>query len=321
MTCLIVGVFQLSFVVFGAFQTLYTEYHISRRILFLSYDVVLGIMFVITWFLSPSTPYDDSIEMADSMVRMPTHFKDKDENLLDSTPIKKYHSLDATDAHDIACLVQQKVPLKYRSFKTQLSSTPFFLIALYFVTATFWCNYLVGSLHYQLLQRGTKNDGSIPNVVEIGFSIRDINAYMSAFNFLLPASVVVIPFIGCILKAYGFVIVLYGAAFMSILYTVLLQCTSYWNLVAAFSIYSIYRTVSFAVTFAYLSDQFGFKHFGAISGIIFTVAALIGLLQPLVLDLQGDTSLFILQVNISFFVALKIITGVNIVATVIYSYL
>ncbi|KAJ0411475.1 hypothetical protein ATCC90586_008524 [Pythium insidiosum] len=296
-TCFMVGALQLSFFIFAIFAVLYDNFGLSQRAIFNGYTAILGVSLLGTVVLSPDKPYQldsfarPSTESSQSTaepehellspIRLPSVFKKGETSLLLGTPHMNKEQLPthvppmalparaaagsaslerairfANDAHDY----------KSRSFKTQVLSPPFLLLTLLFSIGTLWCNYFLGSVTAQLRRKP--------------LSAADVTTLMNDFGLLLPGGVVFIPLVGYLLEIWGHMRVTFATCLVSVAFTMCFFGSDHVGvLVLSFVLYTLYRTALFALLFSYIGHTFGFKNFGVLSGIAFSVAAVVGLLQ------------------------------------------
>ncbi|TYZ68596.1 hypothetical protein PybrP1_005494 [[Pythium] brassicae (nom. inval.)] len=286
-TCCVVGALQLSFFIFTLFGLLYAHAGASLAAIFRGYALVLLLTLLGSWALDPDAPFEapaprrrrSTAHELLSPMRLPTVFNDEEASLLSSTPelhrarrqrsrskFERYDS-DDSDADDRAAAgVAAHSALPRRSFRTQARSAPFVLMCFFFAVQSLWCNFFIGSVSAQLRWK------QLPE--------RDVSALLADLALLLPGSVVFIPVVGYLLEACGYTLVTLLCTGAALGFTALLALsTARGLLVAAFVLYTLFRTILFAVLFAYLGQTFGFRHFGALTGIAFCVGAGVGLLQ------------------------------------------
>ena len=170
-----------------------------------------------------------------------------------------------------SCKGRHPKDLSQRSFRSQIQTTTFLQLLFFFSISTLWANFFVGTISSQLG----------PAVTNL--STTEYSYLINAFNVLLPAAVVGIPVIGWLLDTRGFVVSIFLTIALGLLFAVGLLVANPKRhpglLIAAFCCYALFRTFLFSVTFAYVGQKFGFRHFGALSGVLFFVAAAIGYLQ------------------------------------------
>lgn len=281
-TCFIVGALQLSFFIFTLFDLLYEHAGISKAAIFNGYAFVVLLTLVGSWMMDPDTPFElqerarrNTEHELLSPMRLPTVFNDEDTSLLlSSTPElakyrkqrsrSKFQRYDSSDSDDDDRLVTHS-ELPYRSFRTQVRSTPFVLMCFFFAIESLWCNFFIGSVTDQLRWK------ELP--------ANDIAALLSDLAMLLPGSVVFIPLVGYLLETCGYTHVTFLCALSALAFTALSWSNLRVVLLAAFALYTLFRTILFSVLFAYIGQTFGFRHFGALTGIAFCIGAAVGLLQ------------------------------------------
>jgi len=286
-TCLIIGAVQLSFSIFGIFAIAYDILSISKMSIMLTYSGLVFCTLVLSIWYNPDAPFQlrtpqnpaipTQIKHRNGPLRLPSVFKKVGENLLRRTPKPKRQS----KSGESSALIPND--LNDRSFCTQLFSWPFILLVLNFSIGTLWANSFVGSLSSLLAKKGVAQN----------ISQKCINV----FNVALPAGIVCIPLIGFFLEKYGFLCVMVTGCVASILYTVLFFSNSYPVMLVSFGVYAFYRTLLFALSFSYLGEKFGFTHFGALSGVMLLGAAISGLLQSPLNEINDFYTLEYIQVR------------------------
>lgn len=294
-TCFIVGALQLSFFIFTFFDLLYEHAGVSKAAIFNGYAFVLFLTLIGSLVMDPDTPYElderrrrlTEHELL-SPIKLPTAFNEEHTPLLSSTPeltkyrkqkSNMYYGDDGDDYDDVS-------DLPYRSFKTQARSTPFLLMCFFFSIESLWCNFFIGSVTAQLRWQ------RLPAA--------DVSALLSDLAVILPSSVVFIPLVGYLLESWGYMHVTFLCAASALAFTAMSWSTVYGVLVAAFVLYALFRTILFSVLFAYIGQTFGFKHFGALTGIAFCVGALVGLVQTPIAAIGDYQTIGYIQVPFCF---------------------
>lgn len=278
-TCCVVGALQLSFFIFTLFDLLYEHAGVSMATIFRGYAFVLLLTLVGSWAVDPDVPFEaqaprrrrSTAHALLSPMRLPTVFNDEEAPLLSSTPelnrarrARSRSKFERYDSDDAAPVAHSELPM--RSFRTQVRSPPFVLMCFFFAVQSLWCNFFIGSVTDQLRWK------QLP--------ARDVAALLADLAVLLPGSVVFIPVVGYLLEVCGYTLVTLLCTGSALGFTALLALsTTRWLLAAAFVLYTLFRTILFAVLFAYVGQTFGFRHFGALTGIAFCVGAVVGLLQ------------------------------------------
>lgn len=280
-TCFIVGALQLSFFIFTLFDLLYEHLGLSKAVIFNSYAFVVLLTLLGSWLVDPDTPFElqerQRRNTEHELLCLPTVFNDEDASLLlSSTPelakyrkqrsrsnFQRYDSSDSDNGDDARSITHSELPR--RSLRTQVRSTPFVLMCFFFAIESLWCNFFIGSVTAQLRWKELE--------------AVDVDALLSDLAMLLPGSVVFIPLVGYLLETCGYTHVTFLCAASALSFTVLSWSNMRVVLLAAFTLYTLFRTILFSVLFAYIGQTFGFRHFGALTGIAFCVGAAVGLLQ------------------------------------------
>jgi len=158
--------------------------------------------------------------------------------------------------------------VKEGSLNTQLSSTEFINLTIFFVVNSFWANFYIGTFDIQLADSKVLSGDEKLNFARI-------------FTLSITLGVVIIPMVGMLMDMAGFPITSLLVTVSGIIWAVLLLLDSEQNhlLIASFVFYSIYRTSFFTFFFAYLADTLGFRYFGMLAGIIFLLGGVAGMFQ------------------------------------------
>ncbi|CAI5746720.1 unnamed protein product [Peronospora destructor] len=263
--CFIVGGLQLSFLIFTLFNLAYMHLEMSMAMVFEIYAGALFLSLIGTLVTEPDIPFEivpsEEHELLSPM-RLPSVFKEEEVSLLLSTPeLNKYrrrHSL-PTDG------VFFDGDLHNRSFRTQMLSKPFLLIVFYFSILSLWCNFFLGSITGLLRWKG------LPETEVVNL--------LGKLAFVLPGSIIFIPFVGYLLEKCGYTYSSLMCTIAALCFTVMLSSMSTKWIVAGFVTYAFFRTIMFPLLFAYLGHRFGFQHYGALSGVAFGIGGVVGLLQ------------------------------------------
>lgn len=242
-------------------------YHWSLQQIFLSYALILVFNIGLSFIVDPDKPFRSQHSNTNGIIRLPSRFKEEGQRLLERTPPVKRPLRGQRD-------------LKQRSFRVQVFSAPFLHLTTYFSIGTIWSNYLVGSLKTQLGHKGL-----------------DPAMYMSYFDIIMPGGVILVPFLGYFIERCGFISTTFLSCVLALSYTLLLDTDSFSCLIGGFVIYSIYRSALFAISFAYTGHRFGYNHFGALSGVMFSVAGVAGLLQTPLSTIQNENLVTGIQVS------------------------
>lgn len=263
--CFIVGGLQLSFLIFTLFDLAYVHVGMSMAAVFEVYAGVVFLSLVGTLLTEPDTPFEvvpsEEHELLSPM-RLPSVFKEEETSLLLSTPeLDKYRRRHRLPTDEVFF----DGDLHNRSFRTQVLSKPFLLVVFYFSILSLWCNFFLGSITGLLRWKGLPES--------------EVASLLAKLAFVLPSSVIFIPFVGYLLEKCGYTYSSVLCTVVALCFNVLLSSMSSGWIVAGFVAYAFFRTIMFPLLFAYLGHRFGFQHYGALSGIAFCIGGIVGLLQ------------------------------------------
>ena len=115
------------------------------------------------------------------------------------------------------------------------------------------------------------------------FDVAATRHYTSLFTLLLPSGVLGIGVFGYLTDVLGFS----ASIGCTSLFAVGFAACALWGSLSlqplTFVLYSFFRSFLFSCMFAYLANEFGYRHFGLLSGIMLATGGALGLLQyPLV---------------------------------------
>ncbi|ETK87900.1 hypothetical protein, variant 3 [Phytophthora nicotianae CJ01A1] len=281
--CFIVGGLQLSFLIFTLFDLACVHLEMSMVTIFEVYAGVVFLSLIGTVLTEPDTPFEvipsEEHELLSPM-RLPSVFKEEEVSLLLSTPeLDKYRKRHRLPTDEVFF----DGDLHNRSFRTQVLSKPFLLVVFYFSILSLWCNFFLGSITGLLRWKG--------------FPESEVASLLAKLAFVLPSSVVFIPFVGYLLEKCGYTYSSVLCTVVALCFTVMLSSMSTGWIVAGFVTYAFFRTIMFPLLFAYLGHRFGFQHYGALSGIAFCIGGLVGLLQTPIAAIEDFQTIGYVQVR------------------------
>ena len=99
------------------------------------------------------------------------------------------------------------------------------------------------------------------------------------FTLTLAAAAFLIPVVGFIIDRCGYTVTYVLTVSFAVLWSSMLVSGVEQLLVPSFVCYALFRTFVFTFMFAYLADTMGFRYYGALSGLLFLICGLVGLLQ------------------------------------------
>ena len=103
--------------------------------------------------------------------------------------------------------------------------------------------------------------------------------YCHMFTLTLAAAAFLIPVVGFIIDRCGYTVTYVLTVSFAVLWSSMLVSGVEQLLVPSFVCYALFRTFVFTFMFAYLADTMGFRYYGALSGLLFLICGLVGLLQ------------------------------------------
>lgn len=281
--CFIVGGLQLSFLIFSLINIAYVHLGLSMAAIFEIYASVLLLSLVGTLLTEPDTPFEvashNKHELLSPM-RLLSVFKDEENGRLLSTPEPQKSCRRSRVSTDVFFIDGD---LHNRSFRTQVLSKPFLLIAFYFSILSLWCNFFLGSITELLRWKG--------------FSDNEVANLLGKLAFVLPGSVIFIPLVGILLEKCSYTCSSLLCTLSALCFTFMLSSMSTGWIVAGFVTYALFRTTMYPLLFAYLGHRFGFRHYGALSGIVFSVGGIVGLLQTPIAAIRNFQTIGCIQVG------------------------
>jgi MFS family permease len=127
----------------------------------------------------------------------------------------------------------------------------------------FWANFYIGSVVEQLFIKSQQNKELT-------------REYTSYFTALLPIGVLGIPLFGWLTDKLGFTWSILTTCLLGIGFSIFALIDNFKLQILTFLLYSFFRSFLFSVMFAYLAHEFGYRHFGLLSGLTLLLAGLVG---------------------------------------------
>jgi len=157
-----------------------------------------------------------------------------------------------------------------KGFLHQLTNPSYLLCLVWMAICLFWANFYIGTAVEQLYAKS-------------GFNVEATRHYTDLFTLLLPIGVLGIGMFGYLTDELGFSTSIACTSVFAVGFAATaLWAPIYWQPLT-FVFYSFFRSFLFSVMFAYLANEFGYRHFGLLSGIMLGVGGCLGFLQyPLV---------------------------------------
>ncbi|KAG5189064.1 major facilitator superfamily domain-containing protein [Tribonema minus] len=289
-TSIITGSFSLSFVVFLAFDLVWSRFRLSYSQIFTGYTAIVVVCLLLTLALMPDKPYTLKDELRKEIIeepelsqkyagktvedfefsklRLPSVWK-KSANLerLPSVALfGRSNSPSASAAGLPAPPMKSRRGLKEESLQTQLSSGAFVRVTLLLMVASFWANFYIGTIGTQLGDQA--------------YLLPDVQlSCLRIFTAITTGGVLGIPIVGAMMDSVGFPATCVMTLLLALVWSVAIMLQTKVALLVAFAAYSLFRTFLFTYFFGYLGDALGFRFFGITSGVSFAMAGLVGLIQ------------------------------------------
>jgi hypothetical protein len=194
--------------------------------------------------------------------------RSREDSLLNSSSEireEEYVDDDIDSIEEEALLSPRKITRTLKELRRTILTAKFFSLLIWMCISVFWANYYIGTVEDQF---------------SVYYGSDVAKQYVDMFNILLIIGTCSIPFYGMFIEKFGI-----GPAFIltsvcGILYALgnMIGNSAAW-FYATFCFYALYRTFLFSSIFAYISSEYGFRFFGAISGILFLASSLVGLSQ------------------------------------------
>ncbi len=146
-------------------------------------------------------------------------------------------------------------------------SGEFLGLVSFFVVISFWANFYIGTFDVRLRDS------------QLSLTPLQQQDFARLFTFVMTCGVVAIPVVGTLMDRVGYTATSAVTIGLGLVWCGLLFVPAAPALVASFVLYTCFRTFFFTFLFAYIADTMGFKYFGALSGVMFAVGGLVGVLQ------------------------------------------
>jgi MFS family permease len=273
---IVTGAFQLGFSIFLIFKLLFTyltanlHYNPSTvlQYMFGLYCLPLIVLLLLGLHIWPSHP----VELFDSINNDHLTFTSQvhpHASLLHQHNQQQYKPLlnEEEEPHK-ASLPHSQPNLVGRAhskpFLRQFSSPSFLICLIWMCSCLFWANFYIGSVVEQLFIKANGNKELT----------RDYTAYFTA---LLPIGVLGIPLFGWLTDKLGFTWSILATCLLAIGFSICALINDLKLQILSFLLYSFFRSFLFSVMFAYLAHEFGYRHFGLLSGLTLLLAGCVGM--------------------------------------------
>jgi MFS family permease len=262
-TAMISGTFQLGFTIFLLFKFLTENLGIPLSYTCAGYAVLLMGMTVLGLFVWPDRPVARKADLSSVQNGI-------QENLL----ADDHADNDESENEDTQLIMDEfngvsspSIMSTLRDLFQPICSLKFLLLLYWMVMCTFWANYFIGTVTDQFAT----------------YYGQDVaKEYVDLFNLLLILGTLSIPLYGSFTDKLGLgpaFILATGCGIVFGIGNLLFSVVKVQVQVATFCVYGLFRTFLFSSVFAYIAAEFGFRFFGAISGILFLLSSLVGLSQ------------------------------------------
>ena len=285
------GSVTLSFSVLAAFGNIWESYHVGFRTLFGGYALVIAGSTVGSFCLWPDAPFENRNDLK---IKADETVVDKDDENDDCRPLVLVDADINTTAqlgdsrHDSSTIIssinqttnENKLNLRDQPFCNQVVSPVYLKNLIIFITNSFFVNFTIASLSTELEDQQT-------------FSIPVQHKLSSNFTGIISCGLVGSVLVGSLMDRFGLeyctiLTLLLG----QISLVALIFSHSYIMMLVGFVFYMLYRQFLFPVFIACLTARLGFKYFGMLSGIGFTLSGFAQIwMSYLVNWFQGDCHL------------------------------
>lgn len=287
-TSMLVGALHMSFYIFEIFNILCDTFNMRLQAVFLYYTVLLAPLLGGVFFFDPDVPY----EYQPSQMEVEMNLEQGTMSSTDGTSVvsplmgKRVSMETGSEVSAFAreSPREEHVPDRYhgKSFREQALSPPFLCITVFFSVIVFWCNYYIGNMYDSLNGKG--------------FDKEEIERLMHYLGAILPGSVFLVPVIGFLLHHYSFDISSGTILLTGFGYFFTFLARSSLSVTISFIFYTFHRTFIFTFGYDYLSHKFGFQNYGQLTGLLWGLAAVLGLLQTPVDEMSSVSRVETLQV-------------------------
>lgn len=171
-----------------------------------------------------------------------------------------------------------------QGFLAQLTAPSYLLCLMWMCACLFWANFYIGTVVEQIYAKSGRHAGAT-------------REYTNVFTLCLPSGVLGIGVFGYLTAELGFGTSIAATTTFGVGYAASsLALPLHWQPLT-FVLYSFFRSFLFSVMFAYLANEFGYRHFGLLSGIMLGLAGSLGYMQyaverRMVVDVGDDEAAF-----------------------------
>jgi hypothetical protein len=258
-TTLISGTFQLGFTMFMVVKVMFERAEIPLYVSAFGYAALLVVLLIAGLLMWPDQPVSRMLDDSEKLIN------DRSEALAQEHVDNFSNDSDDDEIEEVVLLSPSKLVKSIRDLRSIIISLKFFSLLLWMCASVFWANYYIGTVEDQFMEK-------------YGSTIAE--HYVDMFNYMLIIGTFSIPFFGMFIEKFGIGPAFLLTNFCGMMYAIgnLVGDSAIW-FYSTFSFYALYRTFLFSSIFSYISSEYGFRYFGAISGILFLASSLVGLSQ------------------------------------------
>jgi MFS family permease len=257
----------LSFAVFPLMDILWETTGWTFRGLFGCLGLVVAMSALGSFLVWPDSPYEIQETVVLGLDRNPEGTIDKIEDAIEETLLTP---ADKDGKHSMNCLLDLPI-------QGQLTSGVFIRLSIFFLVTSFWANFYIATVTTEL------GDQQL-------FDFDTQHQLARLLSFIDAGAIVCAPVSGFLLDSAGFIPTAFITITLGIVQMALLMIAgSNENImIASFVSYAIFRAFLFPYFFASLSKKLGFRFFGVLSGISFSISGVSQLsIAPLANRVKG----------------------------------
>ena len=264
---IIAGAFQMSFTVFYVLRQTAIQLTLSVQQVIGAYTLILLALTACSVYVWPDAPCQSPAD-ADH-IKFTADDEDANTAPTERTPLTARPSPLLSIARERRQQMRDH-NLRGAAFglplRQQIVSPQFILCAVWMCVCVYWANDYVGAV-VEELYRMSNNDPRITR------------AYTDLFNLTLPIGIFGIPLFSAAIRFGGFTAAIATTSALGITFAAGKVYSELWIQPVTFIAYALHRTFLFSVMFAYLADEFSYRHFGLLSGIVLALSGATTALQ------------------------------------------
>jgi len=274
------GSYGFGALIFLIFNSLFYQYHISLKVLFIAYAVILGCLTITTFFLWPWSKFPEQTGIIDVIPEEPArHYKtvlSKEEHyhFIGQNSIQEEKLSQNYVGEEFSELLKE--PSYWKKLKENALNLHFLYIVIFIALMISKSSFYLATSNQQL--RLVTNNEDTQNLYE----------YILAL--MIPVLGMAVSPLGLIIDKFGINVAVYFYVAMSCICDVLGIVRNSPLQILRFIVFSIYYPFTFTLWADFIAKKFGFINYGVLFGIVALVSGIFGFAETSLVNFAVETN-------------------------------